>query len=429
MHETQITIEKIRARQILDSRGMPTVEVDVHLADGTIGTASVPSGLSRGRHEAVELRDGIRDFYNGKSVWQAVHNVHKILSEELRGEDVRDQRRIDDRMIELDGTHDKRNLGANTVLGVSLACARAAANSLRVPLFRHLGGLFAHSLPVPMVNVLNGGVHADDPLDIQEFMLVPQGFRSFSDALRAVCETFYALKTLLRERGLSTNVGDEGGFAPNIPSHEQAFELLVDAMRRAGYIPGEQMQIAIDTAANELFLEDGHYRLGETQYSTEELIRLYEKWSEDYPLCSIEDGLAQDEWDGWTQLTELLGRKLQIVGDDLFCTNTDLLKTGIQKHAANAVLIKPNQVGTLTETFEAIRLAKKHGLRTIISHRSGETTDSFISDLAVAVQADFIKSGSVSRTERTSKYNQLLRIEQYLAQHSIPTERESGKLE
>ena len=428
VHEMKTTIEKICARQILDSRGMPTVEVDVHLADGTVGTASVPSGLSKGRHEAVELRDGIRDFYGGKSVWQAVHNVHKILAKELHGEDARNQRRIDDRMIELDGTHDKRDLGANAVLGVSLACARAAANSLRVPLFRYLGGLFAHSIPVPMVNVLNGGVHADNPLDIQEFMLVPQGFRSFSDALRAVCETFYALKSLLRERGLSTNVGDEGGFAPEISSHEQAFELLVDAMRRAGYIPGEQMKIAIDAVANELLLED-RYRLGETQYTMEELIRLYEKWCEDYPLCSIEDGLAQDDWNGWVLLTERLGGKVQLVGDDLFCTNADRLKTGIQQKAANALLVKPNQVGTLTETFEAIRLAKKHGLRTIISHRSGETTDAFISDLAVAVQADFIKSGSVSRTERTAKYNQLLRIEQHLAQYAIPPENESGRTE
>jgi len=408
-------IEKIRARQILDSRGTPTVEVEVFLKDGTVGLASVPSGLSRGGNEACELRDGIRDFYAGKSVWQAVHNVNKILSDELRGMDVRNQRRLDEVMLATDGTPDKRNLGANAILGVSLACSRAAANALNVPLFRYLGGIFPSQMPIPMVNVLNGGGHADNPLDVQEFMLVPRNFRSFSEGLRAVCETFYTLKTLLREKNLSTNVGDEGGFAPQISSHEQVFELLVQAIRGAGYTPGEQISLAIDVAASELF-QDGKYFLGGEEYTSQELANLYREWVQNFPICSIEDGLDQNDWNGWFFLTELLGDSVLLVGDDLFCTNESLLRHGIQKHAANAVLIKPNQVGTLSETFETIHLAKRHGIRTVISHRSGETIDSFISDLAVAVQADYIKSGSVSRTERTSKYNQLLRIEQKLAQ-------------
>ena len=415
-------IEKIRARQILDSRGLPTVEVEVFLKDGTIGLASVPSGLSRGGNEACELRDGIRDFYAGKSVWQAVHNVNKILSDELKGLDVRNQRRIDEAMLAADGTPDKRNLGANAILGVSLACARAAASALNVPLFRYLGGIFPSQMPIPMVNVLNGGVHADNSIEVQEFMLVPQNFRSFGEALRAVCETFYALKTLLHEKNLSTNVGDEGGFAPQISSHELVFELLVQAIRGAGYTPGEQMSLAIDVAASELY-RDGKYFLGVQEFTAQELIDLYESWVKNFPICSIEDGLDQNDWGGWFLLTERLGGSVQIVGDDLFCTNEALLRHGIQKSAANAVLIKPNQVGTLSETFNTIQLAKKHGIRTIISHRSGETTDSFISDLAVAVQADFIKSGSVSRTERTSKYNQLLRIEQKLAQGAAVLEK------
>ncbi|MBE6427284.1 MAG: phosphopyruvate hydratase [Planctomycetaceae bacterium] len=411
-------IEKICARQILDSRGIPTLEVDIHLQDGTTGSASVPSGLSRGRNEAFELRDGIRDFYGGKSVWQAVNHVNRVLSDTLRSMDVRNQQQIDETMLELDGTQDKHRLGANAILGVSLACARAAANALRIPLFQYLGGLFAFSIPIPMVNVLNGGVHADNPLEIQEFMLVPQNFRSFSDSIRAVCECFYELKSILMSENLSTNVGDEGGFAPNISSHEKAFEFLVSAIRKAGYVPGEQMKIAIDAAAS-CFFRDGKYYFQEKTYSSKEMVLLYESWCRNFPICSIEDGLAQDDWDGWFFMTELLGENIQIVGDDLFCTNRSLLRKGIQKHSANAILIKPNQTGTLSETFETIRMAKKNGFRTIVSHRSGETTDPFISDLAVAVQADFIKSGSVVRTERTSKYNQLLRIEQSLAQSTF----------
>lgn len=417
------TIEEIRARQILDSRGTPTVEVEVRLDDGTAGIASVPSGLSRGGAEAYELRDGIREFYAGKSVWQAVHNVNKIISKRLHGLDAREQRRIDDTMLELDGTPDKHHLGANAMLGVSLACARAAASALRISLYRYLGGIFAAPLPVPMVNVLNGGVHADNPLAIQEFMIVPDKFRSFSDSIRAVCETFYALKDILKEKNLSTNVGDEGGFAPQISSLEEAFDLLMLAIRRAGYTPGEQMNIAIDAAAS-TFYKNNEYILNGVKHTSKELSLLYETLCNSYPICSIEDGLAQDDWNGWFFLTELLGDRIQLVGDDLFCSNAGLLEKGVRKHAANAILIKPNQVGTLSETFETLRQAKRNGFRTIISHRSGETTDAFIADLAVAVQADYIKSGSVSRTERTSKYNQLLRIEQEIARFSYTREEE-----
>ncbi len=411
-------IEKICARQILDSRGIPTLEVDVYLQDGVTGSASTPSGLSTGRNEAFELRDDIRDFYGGKSVWQAVNHVNRVLSDTLRSMDVRNQRLIDETMLELDGAQDKRRLGANAILGVSLACARTAANALRIPLFQYLGGIFSYSVPVPMVNVLNGGVHADNALEIQEFMFVPQNFRSFSDSIRAVCECFYELKALLKSENLSTNAGDEGGFAPNISSHEKAFELLVSAIRKAGYVPGEQMAIAIDSAASNFFRDEKYY-FQEKNRSSKDMVLLYESWIRNFPICSIEDGLAEDDWDGWFFMTELLGETVQIVGDDLFCTNQNLLRKGIQKHSANAILIKPNQVGTLSETFETIRMAKKNGFHVIVSHRSGETADPFIADLAVAVQADFIKSGSVARSERTAKYNQLLRIEQNLAQSAF----------
>ncbi len=417
------TIEKIRGRQILDSRGTPTVEVDVFLEDGTVGTASVPSGLSRGKHEAHELRDEIHEFYAGKSVWQAVSSINKNIADALRGLDARQQRRIDETMLELDGTQNKRDLGANAILAVSLACARAAANALQIPLFQYLGGIYATRIPQPMVNVLNGGAHADNPLAIQEFMLVPQKFRSFAESLRAICETFYALKKLLREQNLSVNVGDEGGFAPNISSHEAVLDLLLNAIQTAGYIPGEQIQLAIDVAASGLY-NDGRYRMNEKSYNSAELIQQYETWCENYPICSIEDGLAQDDWDGWTLMNNALGDKIQIVGDDLFCTNEERLREGIQKNVANSILIKPNQVGTLTETFNTIRHAKKYGFHTIISHRSGETEDSFISDLAVGLQADYIKAGSVARGERTAKYNQLLRIEQLLAESRTPAEEE-----
>lgn len=417
------TIKKIHGRQILDSRGIPTVEVDVFLEDGTVGVASVPSGLSRGEHEAHELRDEIHDFYAGKSVWQAVSCINKNISDTLRGLDARQQHRIDEAMLELDGTQNKRDLGANAILGVSLACARVAANALQIPLFQYLGGIYATQLPQPMVNVLNGGAHADNPLTIQEFMLVPQNFRSFAESLRAICETFYTLKKLLREQNLSVNVGDEGGFAPNISSHEAVFDLLLNAIRTAGYIPGEQIRLAIDVAASELY-NDGRYHMNEKSYSSTELVQLYETWCENYPICSIEDGLAQDDWDGWGLLNNSLGEKIHIVGDDLFCTNEERLREGIQKNAANSILIKPNQVGTLTETFNTVRHAKKHGFRIIVSHRSGETEDCFISDLAVGVQADYIKTGSVTRGERTAKYNRLLRIEQLLAESRTQTEEE-----
>lgn len=411
-------IEKVEARQILDSRGFPTVEVDVLLQGGIRGTAAVPSGLSLGSSEAHELRDGIRTFYAGKSVWQAVHHVNKTISEALHGRDAREQRKIDETMLELDGTHDKHKLGANAILGVSLACARAASAASKLPLFQYLGGLFAFQLPVPMVNVLNGGVHADTNQIFQEFLIVPQKFRSFSDSLRCVCETFYALKNILKENGLSTNYGDEGGFAPEIQEPELAFEILERAVRKAGYQPGEQVKIAFDAAANS-FYRDGKYHIQGESYTSKELAFLYEKWCRKYPICSIEDGLAENDWDGWSFLTELLGDSVLLVGDDLFCTNTELLENGFRNRAANAVIIKPNQVGTLSETFDAIQLAKKNGFQTVISHRSGETNDAFIADLSVAVQADFIKSGSVARTERSAKYNQLLRIEQRLSQNSF----------
>lgn len=350
------------------------------------------------------------------------------ISDTLRGLDARQQHRIDEAMQELDGTPNKRDLGANAILGVSLACARAAANALQIPLFQYLGGIYATQLPQPMVNVLNGGAHADNPLAIQEFMLIPQKFRSFAESLRAVCETFYALKTLLREQNLSVNVGDEGGFAPNISSHEAVFDLLLNAIRTAGYLPGEQIRLAIDVAASGLY-SDGRYHLNEKSYSSAELIQLYETWCENYPISSIEDGLAQDDWEGWTLLNNALGDKnfgkpINIVGDDLFCTNEDRLREGIQKNAANSILIKPNQIGTLTETFSTVRYAKKHGFRVIVSHRSGETEDSFLSDLAVGLQADYIKTGSITRGERTAKYNRLLRIEQLLAESRTQAEEE-----
>ncbi|MDO4570871.1 MAG: phosphopyruvate hydratase [Planctomycetia bacterium] len=403
-------IEKVVARQILDSRGIPTVEVDVVLENGKVGRASTPSGLSRGSHEAFELRDNLADFYAGRSVWQAVNNVNVVLAEKIVGMNVFRQKEIDDLMIELDGTPDKHRLGANAILPVSLAVARGAAESLEVPLYRYLGGIFATGIPIPMVNVLNGGAHADNRLDIQEFMLVPHSFSSFADSLRATCETFYSLKRILHERGLSTNVGDEGGFAPDLESHEEAFDLLIQAIESAGYLPERQISLAIDAASNEFF-EDGAYYFEGAKRTAKEMALMFEGWTQKYPICSIEDGMAQDDWLGWLFLNEILGDKIMIVGDDLFASNRLRIEKGVQKRAANAVLVKPNQVGTLTETFESIRFSQNNGLKIILSHRSGETIDAFIADLSVAVHADYIKSGSVSRTERTAKYNQLFRIE------------------
>ena len=413
--EKQAIIREIHAREILDSRGNPTIEVEIALEDGTQARAAVPSGASTGKFEALELRDGDPKRYDGKGVLKAVDNVHKVIAPALKGMDACDQRALDGRMLELDGTPNKSRLGANAILGVSLAAARAAAQSRGIPLYRHLMELMGETtprLPIPLMNVLNGGVHADNPLDVQEFMIVPIGAKSFQEAVRMGAETFHALKALLKKRGLSTAVGDEGGFAPHLPENEEGLRALMEAIERAGYVPGEEIALALDVAASELFDEDkGVYRLEGRTLQAHELIGLYEEWLERYPIISLEDGLAEEDWDGWQKLTERLGGRVQIIGDDLFVTNPERLQRGIDRGIANAILIKPNQIGTLTETLETIRLAKEAGYRTIISHRSGETEDPFIADLAVGTAAGQIKTGSLSRGERTAKYNQLLRLE------------------
>jgi enolase len=408
-------IVEIHAREILDSRGNPTVEVDVLLASGAEGRAAVPSGASTGSGEALELRDGDKRRFGGKGVRRAVKNVEQVIGPELKGADASDQAWIDRTLCTLDGTSQKESLGANALLGVSLACARAAADELGLPLFRYLGGPSARTLPVPLMNVINGGVHADNRLDFQEFMLVPAGLESFAEALRAGAEVFQTLKRLLHAEGLSTAVGDEGGFAPDLPSAEATLALLVRAIEAAGYRPGEQIWLALDVAATELW-RDGRYRApGEgVEWKTEELIDVYERLAGRFPLVSIEDGLREDDWDGWVALTERLGARLQLVGDDLFVTNPARLADGIRRGAANAILIKVNQIGTLTETLEAVELAKSAGYGVVISHRSGETEDTFVADLAVGVNAGQIKTGSLSRSDRVAKYNQLLRIEEWL---------------
>ena len=408
-------IRTVRAREILDSRGNPTVEVEVTLASGALGRAAVPSGASTGKREALELRDGDPSRYGGKGVLRAVKNVREVIAPELERFEATDQARVDRTLLTLDGTPDKSRLGANALLGVSLAVARAAAADARLPLYRHLGGAEARLLPVPLMNVLNGGVHADNGLDIQEFMLVPAGAPRFSDALRMGAEIFRILKTLLRDKGLSTSVGDEGGFAPALPANTTALDLLLLAIERSGYRPGEDVFLALDSAASEFFRQ-GRYRLKAegAEKTSGELIAFYEALAARYPLCSIEDGLAEDDWEGWAALTQRLGPRLQLVGDDLFVTNSALIRDGIARGVANAVLIKMNQIGTLTETLEAIELARRAGYGTVISHRSGETEDTFIADLAVAVNAGQIKTGSLARGERTAKYNQLLRIEEEL---------------
>ena len=412
-------IKQIVAREILDSRGNPTVEVDVRLAGGELGRAAVPSGASTGEHEALELRDGKRR-YLGKGVTKAVGNVNKVIAPALRGRDPRRQEAIDKLLLELDGTPTKRKLGANAILGVSLAVARAAAKAVGEPLFRYLGGKQAVTLPVPMMNILNGGVHAESSVDLQEFMVMPVGGRTFADALRIGTEVFHTLKKVLRERGYGTGVGDEGGFAPSLQSNQEAVEVILEAIDRAGYQPGRQVVLALDPAASE-FYEDGAYVFrksdGSRRTSTE-MIDFYADWSERYPIVSIEDGLAEDDWSGWRDLTTRLGRKQQLVGDDLFVTNPSRLRRGIEGGVANSILIKLNQIGTLTETLETIHLAKAAGYTTVISHRSGETEDSTIADLAVAVNAGQIKTGSASRGERTAKYNQLLRIEEMLGKRA-----------
>ncbi len=409
-------IVEIRARQVLDSRGNPTVEAEVWLEDGTVGRAIVPSGASTGEHEAVELRDGDKSKYVGKGVLKAVENVNGEIAEALGGYDAADQGTLDKRMIELDGTENKRRLGANAILSVSMAAARAAATFYQLPLYRYLGGAGANTLPTPMMNILNGGAHADSNVDFQEFMVMPVGAPSFSEALRWGVEVFHTLKGVLKKRGYNTAVGDEGGFAPSVKSNVEGIEVVLEAIQQAGYKPGEEIAIALDPAASEFF-QDGKYvfkKSDKSSKSSEEMVAFWAKWVNDYPIVSIEDGLAENDWEGWSLLTKEVGGKIQLVGDDLFVTNVEFLQKGIDKGVANSILIKVNQIGTVSETLDAIDLARRNGYTSIISHRSGETEDTFIADLAVATGAGQIKTGSASRTDRIAKYNQLLRIEEAL---------------
>jgi enolase len=416
-------IVKAIGREILDSRGNPTVEADVYLADGTIGRAAVPSGASTGEHEAVELRDNDKSRYVGKGASKAAENVTKIISPAIAGMDASDQSAIDNKMISIDGTPNKGKLGANAILAVSMAVARASAESEATPLYRYLGGVNARILPVPLMNVINGGAHADNSVDVQEFMLVPLGAQKFSEALRMGVETFHTLKTVLKKRGYSTAVGDEGGFAPSLKSNEEALEVLIEAISKAGYKPGEQIAIAIDPASSEFYdKEKSKYvfkKSDKSEKDSEQLTAFWSAWVEKYPIVSIEDGMAEDDWDGWKRLTEALGEKIQIVGDDLFVTNSERLQRGIDNGIANSILVKVNQIGSLTETLDAMRLANGAHYTSIISHRSGETEDAFIADLAVATNAGQIKTGSASRTDRIAKYNQLLRIEEELGDCAI----------
>lgn len=413
--KTHVEIIDVYARQILDSRAFPTVEVEVVLEDGTVGRAAVPSGASTGMFEAVELRDGDKSNYNGKSVLKAVSNVNDIIAEELIGMNVLDQVAIDKTMIELDGTENKGKLGANAMLGVSLACARAAAEYLGMSLYQYVGGVNAKVLPVPMMNILNGGKHADNNVDLQEFMIMPVGAESFSEALRMSAEVYHALKGTLKEKGYETGVGDEGGFAPNLKSNEEAIQVIIEAIKKAGYTEGKDIFIALDPASSEFF-EDGKYNLkGEGKILTpHQMADFYVDLVDKYPIISIEDGMAEEDWEGWKYLTDKIGHKVQLVGDDLFVTNTKRLKMGIDKKVANSILIKLNQIGTLTETLNAIEMAERAGYTAVISHRSGETEDTTIADLVVAVNAGQIKTGAPARSERVAKYNQLLRIEEEL---------------
>ncbi|MBV8205489.1 MAG: phosphopyruvate hydratase [Acidobacteria bacterium] len=409
-------ISETRARQVLDSRGNPTVEAEVWLESGAMGRAIVPSGASTGRHEAVELRDDDTRIYKGKGVLKAVESVNGEIAEAIAGMDAGEQRALDLKMIELDGSENKSRLGANAILAVSMAAARAAAAELKIPLYRYLGGVNACVLPVPMMNILNGGAHADNNVDFQEFMVMPVGAESFSEALRWGVEVFHTLKSVLKKRGYNTAVGDEGGFAPSVKSNVEAIELVIEAIQQAGYTPGGQIAIALDPASSE-FYEDGKYIFKKSDRSaqaSEQMVRFWSDWARKYPIVSIEDGLAEDDWQGWTMLTAELGSRIQLVGDDLFVTNTDRLRQGIEKGAANAILIKLNQIGTVTETLDCITLARRNGYDSVISHRSGESEDTFIADLAVATGAGQIKTGSASRTDRIAKYNQLLRIEEGL---------------
>ena len=415
-----VEIVNIIARQILDSRCFPTVEVEVILEDGTIGRAAVPSGASTGIYEAVELRDDNKEYFMGKGVKTAVSNVNDIIAKELIGYNVFDQTTIDKKLIELDGTDNKGKLGANAILGVSLAVANAAANFLGLPLYQYVGGVNAKVLPVPMMNIINGGSHADNSVDLQEFMVMPAGFNSFDAAIQACAEVYHSLKKTLNEKGYSTGVGDEGGFAPNLKSNEEAIEVILEAITKAGYEPGKDMFIAIDAASSEYY-KDGKYVLeheGKT-LTASEMVDFLESWVNKYPIISIEDGMAEEDWEGWKLLTERIGKKVQLVGDDLFVTNTKRLEEGINKGVANSILIKLNQIGTLTETLNAIEMANRAGYTAVISHRSGETEDTTIADIAVATNAGQIKTGSASRTDRIAKYNQLLRIEDELGKQSL----------
>ena len=418
------SIEAIGAREILDSRGNPTVEVEVVLEDGTFERAAVPSGASTGAFEAVERRDGDKGRYQGKGVQDAVDAVNEIIAPELIDEDASDQRRIDEMMIELDGTPNKGKLGANAILGVSLAVAKAAAESAGLPLYRYLGGPNAHILPVPMMNILNGGSHADSNVDIQEFMIAPLGAPTFREALRWGAEVYHTLKAVIKERGLSTGLGDEGGFAPNLSSNAAALDLIIEAIEKAGFKPGTDVALALDVASSEFF-KDGLYQFEGEGRSTDYMVSYYEKLIRDYPLVSIEDPLSEDEWDAWTALTAEIGNRVQLVGDDLFVTNPERLRKGIELHAANALLVKVNQIGSLTETLDAVEEAHRNGYRSMTSHRSGETEDTTIADLAVATNSGQIKTGAPARSERVAKYNQLLRIEEDLDDAAVYAGRSS----
>lgn len=417
----KMQVKEIKARQILDSRGNPTIEVDVILKNSAFGRAAVPSGASTGEHEALELRDGDKSKYLGKGVLKAVNNVNKKIAPALKNKDIADQRKLDDFLIKLDGTENKGNLGANAILGVSLAAAKAKAESNSLPLYAYLGGKKANILPAPMMNILNGGSHADNNVDLQEFMIMPLGAATFSQSLRMGAEVFHTLKKVLHERKLSTAVGDEGGFAPDLKSNEEAVGVILEAIEKAGYKPGKDIFLALDPASSSFF-ENNKYILEaepKKENNSLDMVNFYQKWVEKYPIVSIEDGLAEDDWEGWKALTEAIGNKVQLVGDDLFVTNTKRLKMGIDRDVANSILIKVNQIGTLTETLDAIELAKKNKYSAIISHRSGETEDTTISHLAVATSVGQIKTGSVCRTDRIAKYNELLRIEEQLGNKAL----------
>lgn len=417
------TIIDIRSREILDSRGNPTVEVEVLTEDGYFGRAAVPSGASTGKYEAVELRDGDKDRYLGKGVLNACNHIEEIIKDEIIGLDVFDQVFIDQTMIELDGTPNKSKLGANAILGVSLAVAKAAAEAAGLPLYRYLGGVNAHVLPVPMMNIINGGSHADNSIDFQEFMIMPVGAETFSSGLRMGVEVFHHLKSVLKKKGYSTNVGDEGGFAPNLKSNVEAVEIVLQAIEAAGYRPGEDVVIAMDAASSEFYLEDeGMYHFHKSsgeKLSSSEMVSFWKEWCDKYPIMSIEDGLHEDDWDGWIQLTQTLGNRVQLVGDDLFVTNTARLAEGIERGAANSILVKVNQIGSLTETINTVAMATRNSYTNVMSHRSGETEDTTIADLAVALNSGQIKTGSASRSDRIAKYNQLLRIEEELADTAV----------